>query len=583
MAGDQTITIRIKIAADGTAAQQGLEQTGKAAQTFGERFKSTFSGVLAANLVQNLAAKVWDFGKTSVEAYEKSEATSIKFHDALARIPGASDAVTKSLEGQAKALASVTVYSAGQTKQAMATLASFGLTGDQISKLTPLVQDFATKTGTDLPTAASQIGKALLGQGRALKGVGVDFKDTGSLAGNLAEITDGLQGKVGGLAKQMGGTSAGQIAIMKNQVTALQVALGGALVPAIVKVGDVLRPLLSFIANNTSWLVPLAMGIIAVAAAFKVLNAAFALLGMNPSALLVLAIAAAVVALGVAIYELWTHWSTIWGWIKDAISAVWSWIVNNWPLLLDILFGPFGFIVGWIIQNWHAIYDALLAVWAWIGSAWSAITGWLSAPFIAAWQWIVGVWNAAIGFFAGLISSIGAWFGRVFGIITAPFAAAWAWLAGTLAAVGAWFAGIPGAIGRALAGVFDAIIGPFKAAWDWVNAHVIGPIKGAWNGIAGVLNGIHFSFHLPDWIPGIGGKGFDWSMPHIPTLARGGLMTSSGLVYAHAGEVISPAPAAATGRSGPAVLIEGGITLGTEVDVEAFARRLSWTLQTQRV
>ena len=583
MAGDQTITIRIKIAADGTAAQQGLETTAKSAETFGQRFKATFSGVLAANLVQNLAAKVWDFGKSSVEAYENAEQTSIKFHDALKRIPGASDAVTKSLEDQAKALASVTIYSAGQSKQADATLATFGLTGDQISQLLPLVQDFATKMGTDLPTAASQVGKALLGQGRALKGVGVDFHDTGSLGGNFAEIVDGLNSKVGGLSVQMGETSAGKMKIMENQVTAVKVALGGALVPAIVKVGDVLRPLLTFIANNTSWLVPLAMGIVAVAAAFKVLNFVMGLFMDNPSALLILAIAAAVVLLGVAIYELWTHWSTIWAAIKAIIQDVWSWIVNNWPLLLDILFGPFGFIVGWIIQNWHAILDALVGVWAWVSSAWSALLGWLSAPFIAAWQWIVGVWNAAIGFFAGLISGIASWFGRIFSIITAPFAQAWAWLSSTVSQVGAWFAAVPGAIARALSGVFDAIIGPFKDAWHWVQNNVLGPIKGAWNGIAGALNAVHISIHVPDWVPVIGGKGFDWSMPHIPTLARGGLMTSSGLVYAHAGEVISPAPASAAGRNGPAVLIQGGVTLGTEVDVEAFARRLAWTLQTQRI
>ena len=219
MAGDPTI--KIKIETDATQATSGLDKAAQQTEGFGSRFKSTFTGVLAANVVQNLASKVFDFGKTSVEAYEKAETNTAKYEDALKRIPGASDAVTASLVEQAKALAQTTIYSAGTTKAAQAILSQYGLNGDQLKELTPLVQDYAAKTGQDLPTAAGAVGKALLGQGRALKGVGINFKDTKSLAGNFAEITDGLKTKVGGLAEQMGGTSAGKMQIMQNKVTAL--------------------------------------------------------------------------------------------------------------------------------------------------------------------------------------------------------------------------------------------------------------------------------------------------------------------------------------------------------------------------
>ena len=185
--------IHVKITSDSSQAKKDVEQTASSVESFGSRFKATFAGVLSANLVQNLASKVFDFGKSSVDAYEAAQTTQTKFVDAMSRIPGASAAVTKSLMDQAKALAQVTTFSAGQTKAADATLASFGLTGDQIKQLVPLVQDFATKMGTDLPTAAEQIGKALLGNGRSLKGVGLDFKDTKTLAGNFQEVVGGLQ------------------------------------------------------------------------------------------------------------------------------------------------------------------------------------------------------------------------------------------------------------------------------------------------------------------------------------------------------------------------------------------------------
>jgi hypothetical protein len=145
--------------------------------------------------------------------------------------------------------------------------------------------------------------------------------------------------------------------------------------------------------------------------------------------------------------------------------------------------------------------------------------------------------------------------------------------------IGRAFVELPGAIGRALSGVFSAIISPFKAAWDWIYANVIRPLKSAWNAVAGAVNSVHISVRVPDWIPGIGGKGWDWSPPHMPTLARGGLITRTGLVLAHAGEAITPLPARARGE-GPVVRIEHA-HFSERVDVDVFAKRLAWSVKTE--
>lgn len=584
MANDPTI--KIKIETDASGATQGLDKAASQTESFGSRFKSTFTGVLAANVIQNVAGKVFEFGKTSVEAYENAEKNSAKYKDALDRIPGASDAVTASLVEQAKALAQTTIYSAGQTKQAQATLAQFGLTGDQLKELTPLVQDYAAKTGQDLPTAASSIGKALLGQGRALKGVGIDFKNTKTLTGNYAEIVDGLKGKVGGLATEMGETSAGKMQIMQNKVTALKVQLGAALVPAIMKVSEVLGPLLEYISQNTQWLVPLAMGITAVAVAFKVLNGVMALFGANPSALLIMAIALAVVVLVVAIYELWTHWDTVWGWIKDKVDTVWQWIQSTWDTITDILQAPFLAFWDWLQGAWDTVLGIIQGVWNWVSDNWPLILGFLTGPiglavaFIAThwdqikagaqavWDWISGTWS------------------QLATMISDPFKTAWHWIEDNMITpLKSAFDNVKGAITSALAGVTDAITGPFEAAWNWIDQHVISPLKSGWNTIANAVNSIHFKVEVPSWVPGIGGKGFEWAPPHVPTissLAVGGLMTSDGLVYAHAGEVISPAPVSVTGRNGPVIVIETA-TFSTELDVRSFLRVASWEIQTQRI
>ena len=576
-------TIKIKVTTDTTGATQGLDKAAQQTESFGSRFKSTFTGVLAANVIQNVASKVFDFGKTSVEAYEKAESNAIKYHDALKRIPGASDLVTLSLEAQAKALSNVTIYSAGQTKQAQATLAQFGLTGDQLRELTPLVQDYATKTGQDLPTAASAIGKALLGQGRALKGVGINFKDTKTLAGNYGEIVDSLKGKVGGLAEQMGGTSAGKMQIMQNKVTALKVQLGAALVPAIEKVAEVLTPLMTFIGEHASVLIPLAMGVTAVAVAFKLLNAVMLLFGANPSALLIMGIAIAVVLLVVAIYELWTHWDTVWGWIKDKVDTVWQWIQTTWDTITDILQAPFLAFWNWIQSTWDSVLAIIQGVWDWITNTWDTLYASITAPFLDAWNWIQAVWGAVSSWFKSTLADVIAGFKNIGHDISQPFIDAWHWIEDKLITpLKSAFDNVTSAITSALSGAFEAIKAPFEAAWNWIKAHVIDPLTSGWNTIANAVNSIHFKVEIPSWVPVVGGKGFEWAPPHVPTLAQGGLMTADGLVFAHAGEVISPAPASATGRNGPAIVIETA-TFSEEVDVTTFLRRASWEIQTQRI
>jgi len=59
-------------------------------------------------------------------------------------------------------------------------------------------------------------------------------------------------------------------------------------------------------------------------------------------------------------------------------------------------------------------------------------------------------------------------------------------------------------------GIGEAIKTAFKTAFNFVAK--------AWNNTVGKL-----SFKIPDWVPGLGGKGF--SMPKIPELAEGGIVT----------------------------------------------------------
>lgn len=105
-------------------------------------------------------------------------------------------------------------------------------------------------------------------------------------------------------------------------------------------------------------------------------------------------------------------------------------------------------------------------------------------------------------------------------------------------------------------GVVNALIAPFKAAFNG--------IAKAWNNTVG-----KFSFTVPSWVPGIGGSGF--SMPDIPYLADGGIVT--GPTLAMIGESGAEAVIPLTGRNAGA----GGttyVTINTGADPQAVVRAL---------
>jgi hypothetical protein len=77
--------------------------------------------------------------------------------------------------------------------------------------------------------------------------------------------------------------------------------------------------------------------------------------------------------------------------------------------------------------------------------------------------------------------------------------------------------------------VVDAVFGGIKF---WINNVTIPAFeamytvaKTIFNGIAKIWNNTFgkLSFNIPNWVPGIGGKGFD--VPNIPMLAEGGIVT----------------------------------------------------------
>jgi hypothetical protein len=387
-------------------------------------------------------------------------------------------------------------------------------------------------------------------------------------AKNQVSGLDQLSAKLKGQAAASADTFGGKIAALRAHFDDMAAELGQKYGPAITAAGSVMTGLGGAITTTKGIVDAFRDAQKAQEATTEAVTAAqdaeavssWAALG---PILLIIAAIAALVAIGYVIYR---NWKTIWGAIKAAVEAVWVWIKANWPLLVGILLGPIALAAALIWKYWKYIHQGLLDVWNWIRSTWNTVYGYITAPIRSAWAWIASTIGTVTGWFAGILGWFEGTWSSVFTWITNPIKSAWAWIQGTINTVIGWF---------------DSIYNHFAkgGVWNGIQALITAPFHLAFKAIADLWNSTvgSLSFKIPGWVPGLGNKGF--SMPKIPALAQGGLITNDGLVYAHAGEVIAPIEKV---PRGPAVVINNA-HFSSEVDIDLFMRRAAWTVRAQRV
>lgn len=212
----------------------GLKGLGKDADLASARMSKLKTAAAVGLAAAGVA--VLKFGKDSVVAYAEAETAQAKLAFAFRKFPKLADTNQASLQKLNATMQLKTKYDDDAIASGQAVLAQYDLTGKQLASVTPLLLDYAAKTGKDLPAAAAAMGKAFLGNTRALKEIGVNYKSTGDRARDFANITDLMRQQVGGFAEAEGKTAAGQLAILRNQFGELQEAAGAKLMPALTSV-----------------------------------------------------------------------------------------------------------------------------------------------------------------------------------------------------------------------------------------------------------------------------------------------------------------------------------------------------------
>ena len=271
------------------------------------------------------------------------------------------------------------------------------------------------------------------------------------------------------------------------------------------------------------------------AAATWALNGAIAVL-TSPITLVIAAIAA-LIAIGVLLYQNWdtvvefakTAWQGLCDFISGICQAIGEFFSGLWTKLQEI-FEPIGQWFGEKFQQaWDAIVNIFTPIGSWFGERWADVTSalanigaWFTDMFQKAWTGLTNIFSKLGSWFGerwadvtNALSNVSNWFGEMF---TNAYNA----VKDAFSSIGDFFSGVWETVKSIFVNagqmVGEAVGGAFKSA---VNA-VLGTIENVVNGFIGMINGV---LDVVRNLPGLGWVG-SVSTVNLPRLARGGIVDS---------------------------------------------------------
>ena len=181
----------------------------------------------------------FSFLKSSLESFNKFEASTVNLKSTIASTGGAAGISFGQFKEDADKLGKIVLFPKSSIVEAESMLAMFtSIHGQMMDKTLPVAADLATKFGMDIPQAAKLLGRSLenLQLGRLQMQLGKmsdaqllqikHFKEIGQTANAQAVILDFVRAKVGGLSEAMAQTDSGKLQMAAKTLTELKLSVG---------------------------------------------------------------------------------------------------------------------------------------------------------------------------------------------------------------------------------------------------------------------------------------------------------------------------------------------------------------------
>lgn len=209
--------------------EEAAKDANKATDGFTSKLKSLGTAIVAAFAID----KVIDFGRASLAAFEEAEKSALQLKSAVS-INGGVAADLERLLAQSDQLETKSIFSAEQVQGLQTAALQFGLTADEVERLTPIVVDFASATGQDLNSAFAVIQAGTAGAAKGLRAYGVSLDEGATRQENYIKITESLNEKFKGQAEVISNTTSGQLKQLGDAWGEIQEQVGAAIAPLVV-------------------------------------------------------------------------------------------------------------------------------------------------------------------------------------------------------------------------------------------------------------------------------------------------------------------------------------------------------------
>ena len=279
------------------------------------------------------------------------------------------------------------------------------------------------------------------------------------------------------------------------------------------------------LAGQTAYYTAITIGAGAWSVAQTILNGLMGIFAIitSPIGLIIIGIAAAIILIIGVIYLLYTNWDLVWSSIVTIMQNTWTVISTIFMLIYDVIKTIITLILTIVITVFTTIYNVIktivMTIYTVISTIFKTIYN-VIKTIIMTYITIVktvfmAIYNTIKSILTTLKTIVSTIWNGIKKVIMIPVNA-------VKLLVTTAFNGIK----TTVIGVFTAISTGVSTVWNGLIAIIKMPINaiiGLINSFIGGLNNIK----IPDWVPGVGGKGIN--IPVIPQLQNGTLSAKGGL------------------------------------------------------
>lgn len=213
---------------------RGQDNSGSAFNSAQQRagaLKTAVGGAVTA-----MSASMLNYAKSAVDSAMTAEQEWNKFGNAVDKTGGSWDKQSDGIKKWVREYSNEMGRSVADTRAAMTTYMNMGMSLQESQDAMKATSNYAAQMGMSQEQAAGQLQKAFMGNGRALKSLGLDIKDykdstTGAI--DKQRLLRDILSKTGGAADKYADSGAAKFQRLNNVLASLKTDFGAALMDAI--------------------------------------------------------------------------------------------------------------------------------------------------------------------------------------------------------------------------------------------------------------------------------------------------------------------------------------------------------------